>query len=330
VLMGLAGWYLYSKWSLNNAKLDGLKGQYARLKELAAQKPNPGEEGGVDNVAAAKAQQAELHDFSGKVTTNFQHMARVPDLPKVTDQAFSKALSLNIDQMLREASNASVTLPSQFSFSFQAERNRMTFDPNGLNPLAIQLGEVKAITGVLFAAKVNSLDGLRRERSSPDDATGPESDYLDQKSVTNLLSVMSPYELTFRCFSPELASVLSGFASSPYGLVVKTINVEHAPAVTEEIAANQPAVPPQQAYVQLPQPTQQQLQREAEIRRAQRYASPGGDPYSRRPPPPMQPQFVAPAPAPVKTGLQTVLDEKQLRVTVMLEVVKLLTTPKAK
>src|SRR5207253_2234242 len=102
-----------------------------------------------------------------------------------------------------------------------------------------QLGEIKAICEVLCQAKINSLDNIRRERVSTDDATGPQSEYLAERSTTNALAVISPYELTFRCFSPELASVLAGFASSPLGLLVKSINVEAAPAG----AAETPATP---------------------------------------------------------------------------------------
>ena len=75
----------------------------------------------------------------------------------------------------------------------------------------MQLGEVKGICEVLFEAKVNSLDNLRRERVSADDSKGPQTDYLGEKSVTNELAVLTPYEVTFRCFSSELAAVLAGF-----------------------------------------------------------------------------------------------------------------------
>ena len=75
------------------------------------------------------------------------------------------------------------------------------------------MAEVKAICAVLFQAKINSLDNIRRERVSEDDLKGPQTDYLPDKSVTNELAVLSPYEVSFRCFSPELAAVLAGFAS---------------------------------------------------------------------------------------------------------------------
>jgi hypothetical protein len=327
VLMGMAGWYLYSKWSLNNSILADLNEQYTQLKALNDQKPNPGEPGKVDNVKAAKEQQDELRKYIGRTRNYAQRIPRIPDLPKVTDQDFSSALSLTIDLMEHAASNASVTMPaSQYKFSFQAEASRVSFDPNSLNPLSVQLGEVKVILDVLFDAKVNSLDGVRRERVSNDDANGPETDYLDQKSVTNALAVLTPYEVTFRGFSSELAAVLAGYAASPYGLVVKTINVEPAPAATEEITSA--AAPPMPGiYVPPPPVARTPPPMTADQAYAQRYGGgPGGDSRFRRPPPPqVQPLApVATAPAPRKGGLPTVLDEKQLRITLFIEVVKLL------
>src|ERR1035437_5010971 len=65
VLMGLAGWYLYSKWQLNNEILVSLDEQYAKLKRLNENKPHPGS-GKVDNIKAAKDQQQELRDYIRK------------------------------------------------------------------------------------------------------------------------------------------------------------------------------------------------------------------------------------------------------------------------
>ena len=161
----------------------------------------------------------------------------MPESGKLTSQEFSSALSRTIDAMQREATKASVALPPKdasgqtYSFSFAAQRERLAYAPGSLEPLSVQLGEIKAICAVLFQAKINSLDNLRRERVSEDDLKGPQTDYLPEKSVTNELAVLSPYEVSFRCFSSELAAVLAGFASSPCGLLVKTINVESAPAV---------------------------------------------------------------------------------------------------
>jgi hypothetical protein len=327
-LMGLAGWYLYSKWQLNNDILSGLDEQYAKLKRLYEQNPHPGS-GKIDNIKIAKDQQQELRDYIGKTRPYFQPCPPIPqpESGKLTSQEFSSALSRTIDQMQRDAAKASVALPpndsknNSYSFSFAAQKESLAYLPGSLAPLSQQLGEVKAICAVLFAAKVNSLDNLRRERVSDDDLKGPQTDYLSEKSVTNELALLSPYEVTFRCFSSELAAVLAGFASSPCGMmIVKTINVESAPAPPP----SEP-MPPPVAYAPAPPPRPVEPPRSAEDAFNDRYGLRGrGRPrYSPQP----TPVYVQPAPmAPPanKGGLPQALDEKQLKVTLVLNVVKLL------
>jgi hypothetical protein len=318
-LMGGSGWYLYSSWSLNAQKYAEFSETYSRLKTLNDQSPNPGEEGmgKVDNVAAAKEQEAELRKVMDRSLAYYERIKRIPDLPKVNDHDFSTALSLAIAQMQRAASNANVSLATEgYGFSFDAERQKMVFDQSGLNPLSVQLGEVKAVTEVLFNAKVNSLDGLRRERVSRDD-TGADTDYLEQRSTTNSLAILTPYEVTFRGFSQELAAVLSGFASSPYGFVVKSITVEPAPASEEAPPpANTPSPMPVQNPVYVPQPPRPTpFQDPYESRRY----NPGGP----RPRPIAQPVVAVPiAPVPKAGALPTILTEKKLKVTILLVVVK--------
>jgi hypothetical protein len=343
-LMGLAGWFLYSKWDLNNTLLGQLDAQYAELKRLSDQKPHPGS-GKVDNIAKAKEQQKQLRAWIQKACEHFQRIPPIP-LPesgKVTERAFTYALSRTIDQLTREAAGATVSLPPKnsttgqtYSFSFEEQRPKLSFAAGSLEPLSVQLGEVKAICDVLFQAKINALDELRRERVSEDDQKGPQTDYVSETSVTNELAVLTSYEVTFRCFSSELAGVLAGFASSPYSLIVKTINVEQAPAVetTEQPGAQITMQPPQPmvpAYTPPPMPRAPSMEeRGTGDRYRDRYGM--GDRYSRRPPPPMPQPVPQPYTGPTvvakgKGGLPTVLDERQLKVTIALVVVKL-TCPK--
>jgi hypothetical protein len=244
LLMGAAGFYLYSKWNLNGEIVKQLDEQYAELDRINKLKPHPGEPGKVDNVEIAKEQQKQLRATIAKTKPYFQRIAPIPDVPKLADADFSRALSRTIDQLQKDATIASVSLPpklasgSTYSFSFEAQKSKVSFAAGSLVPLSVQLGEVKTICDVLFQAKVNSLDSLRRESISADDAnsTQGQTDYISRHSVTNELAVLSPYEITFRGFSSELAAVLAGFASSPYGLIVKTINVEPAPSASEVVS----------------------------------------------------------------------------------------------
>jgi len=338
VLMGLPGFYLYSKWSLNSSIVGQLDEQYAELDRLNKLNPHPGEPGKIDNIEEAKNQQKQLRDILNKSRTHFERIAPIPDMPKVADPDFSRALSRTIDELQKQATSTSVNLPPKtaggsYSFSFEAQKSRVSFAPGSLRGLSVQLGEVKAICDILFQAKINSLESLRRGSFSPDVASSPQAqtDYIARHSTTNELAVLSPYEITIRCFSSELAAVVAGFASSPYGLIVKTLNVEPGVTATPEEGAAATMAPAPVVAQPQPQPVPRTSTAEAERAMQSRYG-PGG-PSGRgeggrpryQPPPPVTP---APAPAPAAHGgLPTVLDEKQLKVTMTVDVVKLLPTP---
>jgi hypothetical protein len=347
-LMGLAGWFLYSKWVLNNEILTNLNTDYEELRRLNSQKPHPGNEK-INNIKAAKEQQQQLIAFVQSSRTHFQPIPRIPsaaDAPKVTDRDFSAALSRVVDQLQKEATNSSISLPPNYNFSFEAEKQKVSFAPASLLPLATQLGEVKAICDLLLQAKINSLDFIRRERCCAEDSGtgGLQTDYLTEKATTNELAVLTPYEVTFRSFSSELGAVLAGFASSPHAFVVKTINVEPAPASAEpEPLAPLPVtstyVTP--TYAAPPVAAAAEGADAARARMAARYglagrygrgggpgAIPGGVQLREPGTPAPQPVYVAQQPTSISTsskgGLPTVLDEKQLKVTINLIVVKLL------
>ena len=129
-------------------------------------------------------------------------------------------------------------------------------------------------------------------RVSDDDTRGSQSDYLEGTIVSNNLAVFTPYEVTFRCFSQDLANVLSGFASSPHGFIVRDISVR--------LAESTAAAPPTFSYGE---------------------GTPGGNP-TQSTYPTRQPSSASASAG--RGGLQTVLKERLLSVTVEIEAVKLL------
>lgn len=337
LLMGLAGWYCYSGWSNNALQKEEIAKAYEELNTLYSSKPSPGDGRKVDNIKLAKEQQKEAEEFLRALGRYLQEVPAIPARSNVSGPRFSAALQETITQLQREATNSSVIIPPGYKFSFAKQATLVTFAAGSVDPLAVQLGEVRAICDVLNRAKVNSLDGIRRERvpGNPDDLSGAATDYLDQTSTTNELAVISPYEITFHCFTPELATVLAGFAQSPYGLMVKAINVEPAMTTMLDGAAAPGYAAPVAAPTYLPPAYGGQRQPgrplgEDGMGIANRYGggaspygtpSPYGNPYGAAQP---AGQPVAYAAAPVKTGLQTFLKEKQLRVTLLLHVIKLL------
>ncbi len=315
VLMGVAGFYNFSGWKHNADEREKLNAGYEELKRLNTLNPHPGG-GKVDNIKLAKEQQQELLAFIAKVGSHFAAIPAIPDSTNVSGKEFSSALQLTIDQLQREATNNSVILQPKYKFSFEAHLGRVQFAAGSLETLAVQLGEVKAIATILNRARINALDGIRRARVSSDDNAGPPGDYLDLKSTTNDLAVVTPYEVTFRSFTPELASVLSGLAASPYGLLVKSINVEPAPASTVAEPTASPVFFSTPLAPATPQMSPEQAMRS-------RYGMTGKDRFG----PGLTPAPAAPVAfaAPVaKPTIQTLVKERQLKVVMLIHVVKLL------
>lgn len=241
-LLGAAGFYIFKSWNRNAVAFESLNEVVGTLKNLADQKPSPGNDK-IDNTKAAKEQDAEMRKWIEATAIYFRPIAPIPSGP-VNSESFSGALRKTIDQMQKSAEAAGVVLPPKYDFSFAAERPLVKFAP-GLDLLAVQLGEVKAITDILFAAKINALDSIQRVRVTDDDLLGPQSDYTDQKSITNDLAIITPYILTFRCFTPELSRVLAGFTKAENTFIIKTLNVQpaSAPLAPSGVAGGMPGMP---------------------------------------------------------------------------------------
>jgi hypothetical protein len=337
-LLGGAGYYSYTRYESYNAAREKLNADYDELKRLHNQTPSPGNEK-VDNTKAAREQEAEVRALMAKAKQYFQPIPAVVNVIsnastgqwQVTGEDYAAGLRQVIDTLQKEATLGSVTLPPKYAFSFSAQQSLIRFAPGSLERLAEQLAEVRVIAGVLNKSKVNGIESIRRERVSTDDNSGPITDYLDRASVTNELAVITPYEVTFLCFSTELAGVISAMSASPHSLIVKGFNVEHTggtggvdPATGQpmsgEYAINpvpQPLYAPQQP-APLPTPQRNSGAEEAAVF-ARRYGKGGLTPT-----PTPAPQPVPGIVAPVVPKVQTILDEKQLRVTMLIYVVKLL------
>ncbi len=314
-LLGFAGYYNYAGWRHNVEARDERITAYEELKRLNNQPIHPGS-GKVDNIKAAREQQKVVLGMVAKATRNFRSAQPIP-VPvaggtNITSSQFNAALRDTINQLTRDASAASVILPPECRFSFSQQLRLLTFAPGSLEPLAVQLGEVKMLCDVLIKAKVNSLDAIQRERVSPDDYAGPVGDYVDMMSVSNELAVLTPYQITFRSFTPEVAEVLASFANSPYGIVVKTINIEPAGV----LATEQPTMSPYTVA-----PAYSGMRRSDAEEAALERARLRPDLY------PMPPTAAFPAysspPSSSRSGLPITVSEQPLRVMLLVELVKL-------
>jgi hypothetical protein len=285
-LLGAAGFYNYKSWSSNSAALAQLNEIYGTLRDLVNQKPSPGNDK-INNTEAARDQERQVREWINQARKHFEPIEPIPSpaAGRVSSESFGDALRRTIDQLQHEADAANVIVPPKYDFSFGAEFPLVKFAPDSLKALPKQLGEVKTISEILFAARINALDGVQRTRASADDAGGSQADYTDDQPAANNLAVITPYTVVFRAFSPEIAQVLAGFASSPNCFIVKSINVQ--PAGDASV----------------------------------------GTPTMGMEPGRYQPTMGVPAPTTPagggRGGLQTVLKEQLLRVTIDVELVKL-------
>ncbi len=226
-LLGVAGYFLYSKYSLSQGESARLEEQETKLNSLINQKPNPGNKK-VDNIAAAKEQTQALTEFANKARELF---VNVPYPTNLDGGSFKLLLDNSIDELQREARASGTKIPENYAFTFSAQKPLVAIKASTIKPLSRTLMEIKSIMGILLDSKILELDRIRRVAVPDEDGgagmmMGGPSDYWTRKPTTNNLAVVMPYEFTFRCFSGELQSVLEGLASSPHSFLVKNLTVD--------------------------------------------------------------------------------------------------------
>ncbi|HLX72697.1 MAG TPA: Amuc_1100 family pilus-like protein [Verrucomicrobiae bacterium] len=289
-LLLAAGWYCYSQWQGNNASSDSLKQAYGQLNDLGTKPITPS----TENIEAANQEAKRARELAVGLR---KHLAPIPSIPNVTnvdDHLLASSVRDTVRQLALSAEANHVALPQDFAFSFSAQRDKVAYAEQGRDHLARELGEVKVICGVLFSNRIDSLEILQRERSADDIANATGNEFLDSVSITNNDTIVTPYQVTFTSFDPALSEVLTGFANQPYGIMVRTLEVEPAEAT------------PGEPGMMTPQGMQSQI------------------PTDNRFPP----NTAAAASAlSMKGGLPVVVDEKKLRVTMLLELVRIVPAP---
>jgi hypothetical protein len=299
-LLGLGGWYLYTKIQEDEAVNNDLETATTSFKDIVNRPVHPGNEK-VNNIQLAKEENKKLEDLLA------QMRARIagPSLPKeLNNKEFRALLDNTVTELRRNAEKLGIGLPgtppgtvSDYWFTFQPQKTAVEF--KNLDTLTYQLLDIKSICDVLYNAKVHDLIGLKRVAASSDENGG---EFLSDKRITtNDVAIVMPYEVTFQGFSSELAQVMEGLIKAKQCFVVKNIGVDKAPST-------QPAAP-----MRTPPPPMY----------SNPYASPYGNPYRSRYGMGMMPPPVAAAPQP-QPGLRknVLLDENKLRITLAVDSVR--------
>jgi hypothetical protein len=328
VLLGLAGFYLYQQKQKESQVTAALEAQIAEWKRLTSRKPSANEE----NIEAAKKEQVVLAEL---LKTNREYFVPASTITNMDSATFKNLLENTIFYLEQRASRHGVALPRGYHFTAERLRKSVVFQEGELVPLAHQLAEIKALCDVLFEARIHALQRIRRVPVSKQD-TGTTEYLTGTKMVTNAVTgaVITPYEVTFQAFSTELAAVLTGLQRSRHPFMVRMMDVEHGSDTTSPFPDTMPSPMPTGVPGVIPVPTQPpsgaDLMRDRYgLSRGGRGAGGMSDRYGTRPgarppgmPPGAPPTVYAPA-APTRRGPETILEEKQLKVTLTVEAVRL-------
>jgi hypothetical protein len=225
-LLGFATYYLFVKKAEADEASAKLQQATDELNRLVNRTPGVS----PDNITEAKGDQQKIEKF----TEAIKHFFVPPPFPKeVNNRDFGILLDRTLSELRHTADQADTKLPlKDYKFSFASQATAPNIALASLEPLAAQLLEISTICNVLFGAKVNALDAVKRSPVTSDETAGM-TDFLTAKPETNEWTVITPYEVTFKGFSGELAQVLHGFAKTSNCIIVKNIVVQRADAPVE-------------------------------------------------------------------------------------------------
>ena len=285
-------YYLFSKWSENSELQKQVEETDASLKKIYDLKSTSPT---ATNIMILRQQDAELRTF----LTNVTALRKPLDYDaKISSANFKTLLDNSLAQLNREADQARIPVV-QKEFGFSNIKPLVSFAEGSVPLLAEQLAEVKLICGILFKSEISALENLRREGISKDDFAASSSvDYHSIAKMTNELTreISSFYVVTFTSFSESLASVLENVERSPEALSVRLLSV--LPAGPSKTANPGTTTTPVTSPVNSGAPT-------VAPQRGQARAGAG-----------------AQAAASPTRRLETLVDEKAFRVSMILEVTK--------
>lgn len=314
-LLGGAGYYLYNNSQENfdrDDELDKLKVELEQLKGGVF--PSP------PNIALVKSNTAALQGFMMQGERVFTtESIRTPGETQI-----KVGLANLVDALRRDATNAGVEVPPKYEFTYGEVKVMPRLPSYALEPLTNQLKEVRSLCTILFNAKVRALESFQRGPAFPDEPRSADI-LTDRATQTNTLStnisvVITPYRLVFRGFSSHLTEVMNSLTSAKEFYAVRQVDVEPSGGAMETPGMRDPSgMMTMPGFGPMGAPGLP----------ATTLPNPGGlapgafapQPVGPRPLPPKAPGGLN-VPPPPKSSLTKVLDEKPLRITLVLDVVK--------
>ncbi len=198
-------------------------GQYTNVvNRLATAKPYPSRE----TIEKINRDTGAVQAFTTNAEALFEYERPRP----MPGQQFKVYLINSLVKLQNDATNYNVSLPQNFNFTFRHLLPMPNLLPYSIEPLAVQLRDIQEIAQILFESRVHSIDSFAREPAYAREPGGPVLMY-DMGTRTNLTTenaifTSTPYKFSFRGFTTELTEVLNRFARAKRFYIVKKIEVQ--------------------------------------------------------------------------------------------------------
>ena len=181
-LTGYCAYLLYATLQDNAAASEKYASDKSSLEELQNKKPYPSPE----NIHAAEADEKRVQIFLSEFQKPF---APFPTPPKVDVREFNRYLQKSIAEFGAAATNAGVGMHSDYAFSFSQQVTKLNHPVEAIDPWMQELEEIRAILHILYTAKINYLERIKRVSVCADDSGA--DDYIQFNNTTNQWGVVS-------------------------------------------------------------------------------------------------------------------------------------------
>lgn len=112
------------------------------------------------NLKQAKQEAARLAAFIADARKQFPPTPPPP--MALNNQSFKELLQRTVDGLHKQASSVGIRVETNYYFSFENHRLPVMFPSEILRPLADQMNEVERFASILFKSRINRLEGIRR------------------------------------------------------------------------------------------------------------------------------------------------------------------------
>lgn len=194
-----------------------------KVNQLRSAKPFPGPE----LIRKIEKETAAVRNFIDQAEQMFEYTEPV----RMPSQEFKVYLINSLVQLQQEATNYNVALPENFNFTFTHLLPMPNLLPYSIKPLQVQLRDIQEIAQILFESRIHALESFARVPAYTREPGSKSVLIYDMGVRTNLTTdkavfTSTPYKFSFRGFTTELTEVLNRFARADRFYVVKKLEVE--------------------------------------------------------------------------------------------------------